>query len=326
MRRGPSEPAVCVHEALVFATDRQFVDLVAPILAQGVEAGEATVATLQPRHEELIRAELGDAGISFVPPGEVYDRPASTIRTLQQMVGRLTDAGAPRVRIVGEIRYSGLGGHWDAWARYEATVNHALAGLPLSATCAYDARTTPDEVLADVAATHPYLHGAGGREANEGFRDPAEFLGGRCSAHPDPIESSVPAVELANPSPEQARRALEQVRAASALDGRVVEDLTVSVSEVVANAHLHGRPPVVMRVWGCSDRIVVTVSDGGPGPADPFAGLVKAPRTGGGGLGLWIAHQLCSHVDLVRSPDGFTVRLVGGTPFVAHAPGWTRPR
>lgn len=65
----------------------------------------------------------------------------------------------------------------------------------------------------------------------------------------------------------------------------------IAVSEAVTNATCHGRPPVLLRIWSDRDRIVVTITDQGGGPTDPFAGLLPA-----GGLGLWVTHQLCDQV------------------------------
>jgi hypothetical protein len=66
--------------------------------------------------------------------------------------------------------------------------------------------------------------------------------------------------------------------------------------------------------------VVVDVSDAGAGPDDPFAGLL--PRADGepGGLGLWLAHQLCSHVTMRRTGGRFTVALTAGDPH-----GWEQP-
>jgi hypothetical protein len=36
-----------------------------------------------------------------------------------------------------------------------------------------------------------------------------------------------------------------------------------------------------------------------------------------GGLGLWITRQVCSRVTLSQTSEGFTVRLVAGTPYPA---------
>ncbi|MBV9205949.1 MAG: ATP-binding protein [Actinobacteria bacterium] len=90
----------------------------------------------------------------------------------------------------------------------------------------------------------------------------------------------------------------------------------IGASEAVANAWRHGRPPVTVRIWATSGRMVVRVHGTGPGPADPLAGLIPARfRPDIAGAGLWIIHMLGLDATLIRSPDGFTVRLVA-----RHAP------
>jgi anti-sigma regulatory factor (Ser/Thr protein kinase) len=87
----------------------------------------------------------------------------------------------------------------------------------------------------------------------------------------------------------------------------------LGVGEAVANAGQHGGPPVTARIWAGSGRILVHVHDTGPGPADPLAGLVPAwagPGLRGGGL--WLIHMLGLDAALIRSGDGFTVRLAAG--------------
>lgn len=91
-----------------------------------------------------------------------------------------------------------------------------------------------------------------------------------------------------------------------------IDALTIGVSEVVTNAIVHGEPPVEVRAWEDHDRVVVTVDDAGPGPRDPFVGLVPPGDEVAGGRGLWITHQLCDDVEMTSSPDGFTIRLVAG--------------
>jgi anti-sigma regulatory factor (Ser/Thr protein kinase) len=75
---------------------------------------------------------------------------------------------------------------------------------------------------------------------------------------------------------------------------------------------------VLVLAWATADRVVVSIHDSGPGPSDPFVGLLPRPRqplpdgqSAGGGRGLWITHQLCSHVSLLYD-DGFTIRLIAG--------------
>ena len=97
------------------------------------------------------------------------------------------------------------------------------------------------------------------------------------------------------------------------LDATAIEDLVFAVSEAVTNAVAHGRPPVRFRLWTAPDRIVATVTDRGDGPADPFVGLLPVTDSCSAGLGLWLTHQLCSHVTLHTTDEGFTIRLVVGT-------------
>jgi anti-sigma regulatory factor (Ser/Thr protein kinase) len=90
--------------------------------------------------------------------------------------------------------------------------------------------------------------------------------------------------------------------------------LIIGASEAVSNALRHGQPPVTVRIWAAPDRVVVSVHDTGPGPADPLAGLIPAAHSPSDpGLGLWVMHQLDIDTALIHTGDGFTVRLRAGT-------------
>jgi anti-sigma regulatory factor (Ser/Thr protein kinase) len=128
-----------------------------------------------------------------------------------------------------------------------------------------------------------------------------------------PLQRLPPLVDLADPTPADARAAVLAADR-SGLPHEDVEDFVLSVSELVVNASRHGRPPVRVRVWAEPGCLVVTVRDGGTGITDPFAGLVPVEGRSRGGLGLWIAHLMCGHVAFARDEDGFTVRLTAGNP------------
>ena len=83
---------------------------------------------------------------------------------------------------------------------------------------------------------------------------------------------------------------------------------------MTSNAIRHGAPPVSLRLWTAGDRVVCTIEDGGPGWDDPFAGYGPAhgEDLSRGGMGLWLARQLCDHVDIAGDPargGGVRVRL-----------------
>ena len=192
--------------------------------------------------------------------------------------------------------------------------------------CAYDQATLDDAALADLHATHPVVRLEGRRRHSGRFVDPEGFLATHRDAPPHPVEATPPAIELADPVPADVRAAVAGLGAAAGVPEGDVADLVCAANEVVTNAHLHGRPPVTVRLWTRPGRLTVTVTDTGPGPADPFVGLVPS-RTGPGrvnrygdghGVGLWLSHQLVE-VAHRRDAAGYSVRLEVG-PAAQDAP------
>ncbi|WP_219413052.1 sensor histidine kinase [Pseudonocardia nigra] len=310
-----SAPSRFVHEAAIYDSDEAFLGVAVPFLRDGVLAGVPTLLSIGARQHRLVREALGDvAGVTVLD--DRYAQPFTALQLNHEMFREYVAAGVRQVRILGEVPHPGTGAPWDGWVRYEAAINHLFAAFPVWAICPYDLRNTPPDVLVDVTRTHDRLASAdGGHRANPDYAEPAEFLAERVRREVDPLERTRPDLDLVDASPAAARRAVAQLGRSTEVPASRVEDLVVAVNEVVTNAIVHGRPPVVLRAWGVPDRVVVAVRDQGAGPADPYAGLL--PDTSAGvpeRHGLWMAHQLCSRVSLTRASDGFTVRLVAGTP------------
>jgi anti-sigma regulatory factor (Ser/Thr protein kinase) len=309
------------HEAVYYASDEDLLAVVVPFLRGGVAEGEPTVVALGERNAALVRAALPAAdsdAILFHPGGDMYARPAAAIRSYRTMLADYTAGGAHQIRIIGELPSSELGVTWDWWARYESAINHAYDEFPLWSMCAYDTRTTSAGVLADVARTHPRAAAPGDRHIpSQDYAEPSRFLSRRIPVAPDPLQLSPPPVEMKDPAPADARAAVARLN--DTVPGGILSedrlaDLQLAATEAVANGLTHGTPPVVVRCWVAEDRVVVTVTDRGEGPRDPFAGLQAAAHAPNGGLGLWLAHQLCDHVAMDHSVDGFTLRMISGNP------------
>ncbi|MGK5442464.1 anti-sigma factor RsbA family regulatory protein [Micromonospora sp. URMC 105] len=316
MRTGAAaEHSGYFHEAVCYASDEELLAVVLPFLTGGVAAGEPTLVAFGERNAALVREALGpDSGVSFLGGGDVYARPTAAIRSYRQLLAEHVAAGAGQIRIIGELPPSAFGPTWDWWARYESAINHAYDDFPLWSMCAYDTRSTPAAMLADVARTHPRTAMPDGRHVpNEGYTAPEAYLRENRPMVPDPLQADAPAVELRDPTPAQTREVVHEA-GHGRLKADDVEDLAVAVSEVVTNALRHGRPPVRFRLWAGEDRIVVSVDDRGDGPSDPYAGLLPTRGATSGGLGLWITHQSCNHVAMHRGADTFTLRLTAGNP------------
>ncbi|MEX2587146.1 MAG: sensor histidine kinase [Actinomycetota bacterium] len=300
-----------LHEACFYESDDEFLAVAAPFVKNGVNAGEKVLVALPDRQADLLRSALPEAKqITFVAGSQHYLRPAATIRTLLEIFRSHVEQNSGRLRVVGAA-FDPLRATWEPWARYEAAVNELFAGYPVWGLCVYDTRITADQVLDEVERTHPYIHSSDGEHLYSAkFEPPRQFLANRPAPAPDPLESTAPHIKLVNPTAGQARRAVFEVTAGSQLAASTVDDLVHGVSEVVTNAHQHGAPPVVLRAWSTAGRTVATVEDCGNGLTDPLLGLQPARPVGeGGGLGLWVTHQICSEVVHCRSPSGFSVRL-----------------
>jgi anti-sigma regulatory factor (Ser/Thr protein kinase) len=299
-----------LHEVAFYGSDGAFVDVVAPFLLGGVDAGEPTVAACRPAAAALLRDAVGVDGVTYVDALAAYARPARTIRTLRELFAAHAGEGSPQIRIVGDVPHPGTGASWEAWARYEAAANRAFADLPVWGLCPYDTRISPDAVLGDVERTHPFVAGPDGRhDRNDAYTPPERFLAERPDPAPDPIEATPPSVALLDPTPASVRRAVGAQRAWTRVPPEALDDFALAASEAVTNAMRHGLRPVRFRMWTRPDRVVATIADAGGGPSDPLAGLLPPDEHASDGYGLWIVHQTCDEVAFRRGADGFTLRI-----------------
>jgi anti-sigma regulatory factor (Ser/Thr protein kinase) len=100
------------------------------------------------------------------------------------------------------------------------------------------------------------------------------------------------------------RRAVRDYAREIGLDEPIVQDLTLAVSEIVANAVVHayrdgGDGAITLTAETCGDGMRVRITDDGMG---------LSPRTDspGAGLGLVIAGNIADRVEIDRPVDGGT--------------------
>jgi hypothetical protein len=301
------------HEAGFYSSDAEFRALIVPFAEEGIAAGEPVIIGYDDRKNALIRSWLTDpSAVTFPADSGVYATPARAIAAYRRLFELHVAQGAGQIRITGELPNLGNGSIFDGWDRYEAAVNTVWQDFPVWGLCLYDTATALPVVRDVVERTHPRIVSPSGvRRANDRFQEVADFEA--LPPVPDPLEQTTPMIELVDRSAAEARRALAQIGRGQ-VTGTILDDLLLGVSEAVSNALIHGRPPATVRIWATPDRIVISVQDHGPGPADPLAGLVPAAgKAATLGLGLWLIHQLDIDGALKHGDDGFTVRLRGGT-------------
>lgn len=294
------------HEALVYGSDEELLDVAVPFLRGGVAAGDPTLVRLPAREEAMVLDALGGPdGVTLIAHAEPLT-PLSTLRATHAEVERLAARGARPVRMLGHVPHE----PWSAWLRYEAAITPLLASLPAWGLCPYDTRQTPARVLEDVDRTHPIrstsdLLGT----PNPAFEDPLTLLE-REARRPDVLERLPPDVELTGPSPATAGTLVGVLADATRLVFDERDGLRLAVVATVANAHEHGRPPVVVRAWSAPDRVVVTISDAGSGSADPLPGVLPTAASPDDSSALYQVREAVDEVSMFSGPAGFTVRLV----------------
>jgi anti-sigma regulatory factor (Ser/Thr protein kinase) len=298
----------------VHGSDEELIAAALPFLDAGLSAGDLVALSCPPDRAELLRRELGAGASRLVdePRVSMLDiRPPDVLTATRALLTRAATGGSGRLRIVGEPFFGPDPRTWRERQRYESAVNVLLADAPVDALCVYDRRVLPGEVVDSASHTHPAVVVDGVQQDNPWFQEPASYLT-RLPLPREPLEDTPPvfavdgAVALA-----PLRHQLASALAACVPDRDLAADLHLAVSEIAANAFRHGVPPVSARVWADDGRVVCTITDRGTGYDDPLAGFQPAhgPDLTRGGMGLWLAHKLWDHVDLLPGPAGLTVRL-----------------
>lgn len=301
-----------VHEALFYESSQSLLDSVAPFLREGIEAGDEVVLVCNDVNNHALAETLGGEPVTYLPRPEIYQKAVTAVVYYRDFIRSRLEAGSRRLRLVGQVDFGTNSRAWDEWRRFEALSNHALAPFPLWSLCAYDTAALSDSVVATGELTHPYVRRGAVRGSNPAYVDPVELL-----RLPDtdlePLADLEPTMTVRDVSDlRDVQHRLRSLLLADAMGSRRVEDVVLVVNELATNAVRHGRPPVAVRVWLSSARVVCTVSDTGPGFEDPLAGYLPGGQgsPAEGGFGLYLARRLCDELVTMRTPEGFTVRIV----------------
>jgi anti-sigma regulatory factor (Ser/Thr protein kinase) len=306
------------HRALIADSDAALVAGVVAFVREGAAADQPVVLACTDATAGLVGDVLrAEPGVRWAGWSDVFGSgAAAAVTAVRRLADRYRREGAPVVRVVLEPLAGPDPETWREWQRYEAVLDHEVADEPLLTLCVTDARRVPETLVRAARATHPVLAGPEGVRPNPDHVDPQDFLES-LPVPPEPLERTEPLLradavrDLRRLRRELAERAAEAKLAAGSEPA--LEDFLLAVDEMTTNALRHGRPPVSLRLWASEDRLVCTITDRGAGFEDPFIGY--GPAHGDdlslGGMGLWLARQLCDHVDIARDGDGTRARLTG---------------
>lgn len=294
------------HAALMCRTNGQMTRSVLEFARDGVEAGEAVLMASAGPVLQRLRSELGGRGgqVTWTGLPGAGTNPARIIAAIRTFAEE--HRGRP-IRCVQEPAWHLLPpDHLCEAIRYEALLNLALTGRPVSVLCAFDPRLD-GRAAGSIPHTHPLVCTDGqwlpcGRFAASGLL-PAE-----CD-QPLPAPPPSAAVLAFRDDQSGVRQLTAQCARLAGLAADRVTDLVVAVGELAANTLVHSGGPGTLRIWTAGGEILCQVEDGGR-LSDPLAGSIGLhPADPGSGRGLWVVHQVCDLVQIRTGSAGTAIRL-----------------
>ena len=315
---GDVAPPAAVHTLVMAGSPGDLAARLAPCVLRAVEDGEAVHVNLTTTRGGALRRRLGAAAdaVTWTDTAVWAAHPVRRLREVQRLVDEQL-AGGARLCFVGECAWPvDEPDLWAEWERFDAVLNHALEGRPVTMVCVYDEEEHSPHSLERAHACHPYVGVEPPRPA-PGYVEPEAFL---ALDRADHLEVPAHAVRLSGALVPGTVRAqlgallfgtggLAPLGLGGAMDEDVADALLVTTTELVTNAWQAAAAVVDVACWRDGAWAVVQVDDDGPGLTDPLAGYRRPPVDALGGRGLWITRQLADTVDIAAGDWGTSVRL-----------------
>jgi anti-sigma regulatory factor (Ser/Thr protein kinase) len=307
---GVTQPAL--HAAAVYDSDDSLRGHVEPFLRAGLDRGDAILAMVPDRVEQVLRAALNGDGdrVQWRKPALSHRRPGEVFDDFHRFLAERHAAGES-ARLLTENDLDGNPDRLAAYLRLEAVSTEVLRPYGSPWTCLYDRRRHPAEMLNCVGEVHPQLTTPHGLTVPSTTYIRADAYltahAGPVSPVPDPVDLDI---ELATTGGLSALRHQLRSRATSRHTSVDEVDLMlVAVTEVVTNALQHGQPPCRVRAWESGRVSYVRVDDHGHATGLATAGYQRPATPPTSGTGLWLARQLADVIHTRVSAAGTVVEL-----------------
>jgi anti-sigma regulatory factor (Ser/Thr protein kinase) len=303
-----------VHQALIYGSDEEFMDVAAPFVEDAVLSREPTLVAVQERNLETLRAALSGPlpGVTLLPVEQWYETSARTREKFGRWVSE--HANGTRVRVIGEPPWAvGHEAQVRDWARHESVLNVVFAEHPVTFICPYDARALPPDIIRHAQSTHPEIVDSGEAAQSELYEDPLEFCRRLDTSVSHPAGEPEAELTFGLADLPALRRTIHSLAVEAALPPARADELVLAVNEIATNAVVHGRSPATLRVWRANRELVCEVSDCGDGIKDALAGQLTPAAAAPGGRGLWLTRLLSDAVE-ISNGTGCTVAIHATAP------------
>jgi anti-sigma regulatory factor (Ser/Thr protein kinase) len=307
---GVTVPAL--HAAAVYDSEDGLRGHVEPFLRAGLDRGDAILAMVPDRVEQVLRAGMdGDSDrVQWRKPALSHRRPGEVFDDFHRFLAERYAAGES-ARLLTENDLDGDPDRLAAYLRFEAVSTEILRPYGSPWTCLYDRRRHPEQMLACIGEVHPQLTTHRGLPVpSTTYIQANAYLtahAGPTSPVPEPVNLNI---ELATTRDLPALRHQLRTRATSThTSSDEIDLMLVAVTEVVTNALQHGQPPGRVRAWESGRVTYVRVDDHGHAPSLATAGYQRPATPTASGTGFWLARQLADVIHTHTSAAGTVVEL-----------------
>lgn len=294
------------HEALFYSGERDFVKKTLPFIRDSIDSREPILVVVSERKIELLKEKLGSANghLMFAAMAQVGFNPARIIPAWQEFVDESPDG---RCRGIGEPVSAERGADELIEAQiHESLLNVAFGGgTPLWLMCPYDESVLRADVIDEAYRSHPFIHD-GQEHHNTSYR---ALDSSNAFDWPLP-KAPAGAVEMifSKEDLEAVRNFISAQAHQTGFSQNKLDDLVLVVNEIATNSLKYGGGGGLLRLWREVDAVVCEVGDTGK-IDQPLAGRLRPTGDLEGGMGLWLANQLCDLVQVRSYKTGSVVRV-----------------
>jgi CheY-like chemotaxis protein len=172
----------CRHEALVYSSADELAERSLPFIREGLARDDQLLVVLREAQRTALERALGEhaARIEFADAVAWYQSPEHAFQQYSRYIDDHLERGAPRVRVVAEVIWPQISATSEVaeWKRYEAGISEAMAAVPVSFICTYNAQELPAGIVTDAQRTHPVLRTAEGARPSAHYSEPGAFVRG----------------------------------------------------------------------------------------------------------------------------------------------------
>jgi anti-sigma regulatory factor (Ser/Thr protein kinase) len=297
-----------VHSALIYHSQREYLDLVAPFVVDGLAMGEAVLVALPGDKLAALQDELfaGGGGPAELHMADITEAARNPTRFMAMEGSFVDDHPDRRVRIVSQLAWPGrTEEELVACLEHEALLNEAMEGYQATGICLYDASGLDDDVLADARATHPLLWSCGAMHRNADYApdDVLDRYNQPLPANPGAVTYMVRGSADLRPARSFAVNYAGWVGMSQ--DG--IDDLQLIATELATNSLMYTDGACQLAFWRDDEHLVCESRDNGR-LDDPLVGRLDPGPSGPASRGLFLVNAISDLVRTHTTASGTTIQ------------------